>query len=82
MCNFIAAENKEKNDDENILNDCFDWEVFLIIRKRSSITVFRDNNIFSFAKSNFNFSCKIFSVCFSIIFETNYDDKLEKRTTN
>ena len=24
MCNFIAAENKEKNDDENILNDYFD----------------------------------------------------------
>ena len=23
-CNFIATENKRKNDDENILNDCFD----------------------------------------------------------
>ena len=23
-CNFIVAENKKKNDDENVLNDCFD----------------------------------------------------------
>ena len=24
MCNFIAAKNKEKNDNENALNDCSD----------------------------------------------------------
>ena len=24
MCNFIAAKDKEKNNDKNILNDCFD----------------------------------------------------------
>ena len=30
-CNFIAAENKEKNNNKNVLNDYFDWEVFSII---------------------------------------------------
>ena len=30
-CNFIATEDKKKNDDENTLNDCFDWKVSSII---------------------------------------------------
>ena len=81
-CNFIAAENKKKNDDESILNNYFDWEVSSIIRKQSSTTIFRNNSIFSFAKSDFSFSCKIFSAYFSMIFKTNCDDKLKKRTTN
>ena len=81
-CNFIITKNKEKNDDENVLNDCFDWKIFLIIRRRSSTAVFRDNNIFSFAKNDFNFLYKIFFICFLMIFKTNCDDKLEKRTTN
>ena len=82
MCNLIVAENKEKNDDENILNDCFDWKVSSIIRKRFSTTIFRDDNIFSFAKNDFSFSCKAFFVCFLMIFEIDCDDKLKKRTTN
>ena len=81
-CNSIAAEDKKKSDDENVLNDCSDWKVFSIIRKRSSTTVFRDDNIFSFAKDDFNSSYKIFSACFSMVFETDCDDKLKKRTIN
>ena len=82
MCNFIATKNKEKNDDENILNDCFDWKVFSIIREWSSTAIFRDDNIFSFAKNDFNSLCKISSACFLMIFEINCDDKLKKQTTN
>ena len=81
-CNFIATENKRKNDDENALNDYFDWKVSLIIRGWSSTAVFRDDNIFSFIKNDFSFSCKISFTCFSMIFKINYDDKLKKRTTN
>ena len=76
-CNLIATENNKKNDDENALNDCFDWKISLITRERLSTTVFRDNNIFSFAKNDFNSSCKIFSACFSMIFKINCDDKLK-----
>ena len=82
MCNFIVAKNKEKNDDENVLNDCSDWKVFLIIRKRSSTTIFRDDNIFFFARNDFNFLCKISFVCFSMIFKIDCDDKLKKQITN
>ena len=82
MCNFIAAKNKEKNDDKNVLNDCFNWKVSLIIRKRSSTITFCDDNIFFFAKNDFNFSCKTFFVYFSMIFKIDCDDKLKKRTTN
>ena len=81
-CNFIAAKNKKKNDDENVLNDCSDWRVSSIIRKQSSTAVFRDDNIFSFIKNDFNFSCKVFFACFSMIFKINCDDKLKKRTIN
>ena len=81
-CNFIAAENKEKNDDENVLNYCFNWKISSIIWRWSSATVFRDDNIFSFVKNNFNFSCKISFACFSVIFEIDYNNKLKKRTTN
>ena len=63
-CNFIAAKNKEKNDDENVLNDCFDWKVSLIIRKRSSTTVFRDNNIFFSRKTISIFHVKLFLFTF------------------
>ena len=82
ICNFIAIKNKEKNDDENILNNYFDWKISLIIWKRSSTAVFRDDNIFFFAKNNFSFSCKIFFIYFLMIFEIECDDKLKKRTTN
>ena len=82
ICNFIATKNKEKNDDENILNDYFNWKVFLIIRKRSSTAIFRDNNIFSFAKNDFSSSYKTSFICFSMIFKINCDDKLKKWTTN
>ena len=82
MCNFIAIKNKKKNDDKNILNDCFDWEISMIIRKRSSTTIFCDDNIFSFAKSNFNFLCKSFFACFLMIFKINCDDKLKKIIIN
>ena len=81
-CNLIIAKNKKKNDNKNVLNDCSDWEVFLIIRKRSSTTIFRDDNIFSFVKNDFNSSCKVSSACFSMIFEINYNNKLKKRTTD
>ena len=81
-CNFIVAENKEKNDDKNVLNDYFDWEVSSIIRERSSAAVFRDDNIFFFAKDDLSSSCKTFSACFSMIFEVDCDDKLKKRTTD
>ena len=81
-CNFIVAKNKEKNDDENVLNDYSNWKVSLIIRKRSSTAVFRDDNIFSFMKNDFNFSCKISFIYFLMIFKIDYDDKLKKRTTN
>ena len=81
-CSFIAAKNKEKNDDENVLNDYFDWKVSLIIQKRSSTTIFRDDNIFFFAKNDLNSSCKISSACFLMIFEIDCDDKLKKRTAN
>ena len=43
---------------------------------------FRDDNIFSFAKNDFSSSCKTFFACFSIIFKTDCDDKLRKRTTD
>ena len=82
MCNLIATKNKEKNDDENILNDYFNWEIFLIIQKRSSAAIFRDDNIFSFAKNDFNSSYKTFFAYFSMIFEIDCDDKLKKRTTD
>ena len=81
-CNFIATKDKRKNDDKNVLNDCFDWEVFSITQKRSSTTVFCDDNISFFAKSDFNSSCKTSSACFLIIFEVNCDNKLKKRTIN
>ena len=81
-CNFIATKNKKKNDDENVLNDCFDWRISSIIRKRLSTTIFRDNNIFSFAKNDFNSLYKVFFVYFSMIFKVDCDDKLKKRTTN
>ena len=81
-CNFIATKNKKKSDDKNTLNDCSDWKVFSIIRKRSSTTVFRDDNIFFFARNDFSFSCKTFSACFSMIFEIDCDDKLKKWTIN
>ena len=81
-CNFIATEDKKENDDKNILNDYFDWRIFSIIWKRSSTAIFRDDNIFSFIKDDFSFSCKTFSACFSMIFEIDCDDKLKKRTTN
>ena len=81
-CSFIAIKDKKKNDDENALSDYFNWKVFSIIWKRSSTAIFRDDNIFFFAKSDFNFSCKTFFVCFSMIFEIDCDDKLRKRTTN
>ena len=32
-CNFIAAENKKKNNDENILNNYSDWKISSIIWK-------------------------------------------------
>ena len=80
-CNLITIKNKEKNNDENALNDYFDWKVLIIIRKRST-TIFRDDNIFSFIKNNFSFSCKTFSACFLMIFKTNCDDKLKKQTIN
>ena len=81
-CNFIVIKNKKKNDDENVLNDYFDWEVFLIIQKRSSTAVFRDDNIFSFARNDLSFSCKISFVYFLMIFKINCDDRLKKWTTN
>ena len=81
-CSFIAAENKKKNDNENILNDYFDWKIFSIIRKRSSTTVFRDDSIFFFAKSDLSSSCKTFFVYFSMIFEIDCDDRLKKQTTD
>ena len=31
MCNFIATKNKKKNDNENALNDYFNWKVLMII---------------------------------------------------
>ena len=82
MCNFITTKNKKKNDDEDVLNDYFDWKISLIIWKWSSTTVFRDDNIFFFMKNDFNSSCKIFFACFSMIFKINCDDKLKKRTIN
>ena len=82
MCNFIIIKNKKKNDDKNVLNDCFDWKVFSIIRKRSSTAIFRDDNIFFFAKNNFNFSCKTSFACFLMIFKIDCDDKLKKRIIN
>ena len=81
-CSLIAAKNKKKNDDENVLNDCFDWRVSSIIQRRSSTAAFRDDNIFSFARNDFNSSCKTFSVYFSMIFEIDCDDRLEKRTAD
>ena len=80
--NFIAIENKKENDDENALNDYSDWKVSLIIRRWSLTAVFRDDNIFFFAKNNFNSSYKTFFACFLMIFKTNCDDKLRKQTTN
>ena len=81
-CNFIATKNKKKNDDENVLNDYFNWKISSITQKRSSTTIFRDDNIFSFARNDLNFSCKTFFACFSIIFKINCDDKLKKRIIN
>ena len=81
-CNFIAAKDKRKDDDENALNDCFDWKVSTIIWRRLSTTVFRDDNIFSFAKNDFNFSYKISFVCSLMIFEADCSDKFKKRITN
>ena len=81
-CNFIATENKKKNDDKNVLNDYFNWKVSMITRKRSSTAVFYNDNNFFFARNDFSFSCKVSSACFSMIFEINYNDKLKKRTAN
>ena len=76
---FYCNRKLKKNDDKNTLNDCFDWKIFLIIRKWSSTTVFRNNNIFFFAKNDFNFSCKTSFVCFSMIFKINCDNKLKNK---
>ena len=81
-CNFIATKNKKKNNDKNALNDCFNWKVYYIIIKRSSAAVFRDDNIFSFAKDDLSSSCKTSFACFLMIFKIDCDDKLEKRTAD
>ena len=81
-CNFIATKNKKKNNNENALNDYSDWKISIIIRKRLSTAIFHNNNIFSFVRNDFSFSCKTFSACFSMIFKTDCDDKLKKRITN
>ena len=64
------------------MNDYSNWKILIIIRKWSSTAVFCDDNIFFFAKNNFSFLYKTFSVCFSMIFKINYNDRLKKRTTD